>query len=266
MDFVYDISNGFLDSIRLDIYVRRIYHNDKSRETMGNILKHNIAIVLIPYLLMELIGYAIPSLLYSLWFIQYPLSIISNIIHLVYYHDLGSQYARDKGGRKKAAKKSTMPNPVIISIIMSIYQLVIVLTAHLIRSLLSQSIGIFSDLIIFTIWTIYYSIYSYNSLWQQMSLGISQRIRLHEEKWGYFFGYGAIVSLLNQSSHPLMRIVYNIYLTHLLMIPHERIDYFKDPHKPSYPSLNLGCFSYVMKKITSTIRYLLSTITSSSPS
>lgn len=256
MDFVYDVLNGFVDSVRFDLYISNILYNERSRNTLISILKHNLLFIFVPYLLMSGIEYVEIPVLTSLLILQYPLFVISNIIHLVYYHNLGTQHAASR--RRHTNRQRSAPNPVVISIVMSIYQLVIYLTMLIIQNILSDSMKLLSDTLVFVIWTIYYSIYSYNSLWQQMSLTISQRIHIHEEKWAYFLGYAAVISTLNQYSHPLLKIVYNIYLTHLLMIPYEREGYFANRQLVSYPSLNLGCFSYVLKKITTGIKYVLS--------
>ena len=249
-----DITIGLLDSARIDYFLTFVHANDKSKRIVWNIIKTNLLLHIFPAILFSLIG------LPDYWVLSVPINLISAFVHIIFYIELSGVY---KNSPRSSIKSNRSPrskspiNDIVMTIIMAVYQATISLFTYLLNFIFP--LAYVTPYVIFCIWTIYYSMYTYNTLWQAIGIDIPTRIKLHEKKWAYFLGHGLIVSLLHTYADSVLILVsYNIYVGHLLLIPFAmRRRLKKLTPELSYPPINLSIFSYVLGKIISACNYFI---------
>lgn len=255
MEIIRDIFRGFVDSIRIDLFISHSTNNEKCIRIFKKIIKHNLLLHILPILLVNLIYYFFDYSLYViLFYINYILILCSVFLHVVSFIELARIFNTvNRMKQIKSDKNATFTDMITIIIMMAIYQLVVYASTGLISFVMEDNklypLGIFLNFIILTV---YHSLYSYNNLWQKHGATIINRITSHEVRWPYFLGYGLIATIIyGYSTNPYIMVIYNMYMATLisipLLIPFD-FDYFF-VKKPTYGKINLSIFSFAIAKM-----------------
>lgn len=247
-----DILQGFLDSIRADIFISHVWNSTKGINTMKKLFKHNMRLHILPLLLVDCIYYLFDMQFHTiLRYINYPIMLFSIFIHTIIYIEFANAFNSVNGIKKiKSTKQEgTFVDTITITIMMAIYQLVVYFSTAVVNFIFEDKFYLFGLFLTFGILTIYHSLYSYNNLWQKIDLDISRRVNVHEIRWAYFLGYGLIATIVYiYTTNAYILAIYNMYMAMLLSIPLlQPFDfnfYFVD--KPIYFKINLTVFSYII--------------------
>jgi hypothetical protein len=237
-NIIIDIGKGFLDTLRIDLFISHIYDNEKAKKIFYGLLYYNTGLnTFLPLILSFIIDTS--TMFYKM--ITSSLIITSGIIHIIMYFELTKIYSTCL----KTARRGTISIDISLLIIVFFYQLCMIVFIYLSNFIFEY--GYLSYGINFFMLTLYHSMYTYNALWQYAGTKLEERIFVHERKWGYFFGYGILGSLLYMSTEMYINtMIYNIFIAHLLFIPFVRGKYIDTTN--SYPPISLSFFSFILKK------------------
>lgn len=236
IQILYDFFLGLISSVRIDLIFTTIKSDSKLQSLWLKILKYNSLLHILPHIVTILLSSYV-----NLYFVQYLISPISAIFHLIHYMDL-LRISTDHCVDFRSKNKKELIDLISLGITMSIYSMVIYLTTELIN-IFFRNFYFIGYLLNFIILSIYHSFYCFNSLWQYHQISPSTRIDMHEKLWPYYVGYGFIATIIYLNTSCLMCGIYNIYFGFLMMIPFLIKPIF--PKKNSYPSINLTIFSYL---------------------
>ncbi len=253
-----DFINGLITSLHIDLIVEQFYNNIRFRLLLFRIIKYNIVMYLIPFIIGYFLEYWFGVLLTGLLnILMYPINIFSAVFHLLHYVDLINIIS------VKVFKISTNNQDVLdlmsVSILMFIYQFVIFLTTHVINLIFGEYYFVAFLLNLFTL-SIYHSFYCFNNLWHYQKIKIAYRIDMYEKMWPYYIGYGTIATFLYLCiKNPIVLFLYNLYMTFIVSIPFIINPLYPKKNMP-YPKINLKIFTYAIqfifilaKKISKTI-------------
>ncbi len=173
-------------------------------------------------------------------------NIVGSFFHLFNYIDLVNITSRHN---KKSLTKISAIDGLSLALTISIYQIVIFGTTHLINMIFHEKIYLLSFLINFVILTIYHSFYYYNNLWHYKKIEIMYRIDMHEKIWPYYIGYGTISTLIYLTGSTMISIAtYNIYM--IIALSNPFLTEIKYPSTTiKYPAINLYIFGYLTDKL-----------------
>lgn len=252
---IQDYLLGVTQSVRLDLFIAVTMQDIKFRETIGKIIRLNTYLYFMPYLFVTMIDkYFEVQMLYTLSYLSYIVTIIGTFIHLVYYTDAINAIRRQK---EMPTYKSGLLDTTTLIITMSLYQFAIYLTTTIIDVLLYQTYYL-AKMINFVILSIYHSLYCYNNLWHCRGIKIAHRIDMHEKLWPMYIGYGAFVTLLYFCTfdHYYITGLYNIYMAVIVSLPFI-LNVKYPPQHTQYPSINLGIFTYIIKRIFNFVKFII---------
>jgi hypothetical protein len=263
MEIVKDISYGFIDSIRMDIFASYAYSNTKGLRTIFKILKYNLYLHVVPTFIANLLSTIFQFSFYTiLYYLNYLLMTISIFLHTVAYIELANSLSGSLSSKKfkKVKSEISFSNTITIIIMMTIYQLVVFFSTKLISLVLDHSFYLLGIIINFIILTIYHSIYAYNNLWQGLGIDLNKRIIIHEKRWAYFLGYGLTATILyTYAVNGYIVAIYNMYVGALLSIPlllNFDYDFYFGSNIP-YFRLNLSFFSVLIMWIFTLVKKIL---------
>lgn len=261
-EIIYDFFGGLFNSFKINLFVKELLKNSKLLKLVSKIFFYNFIFYFLPTIFLNIIYYIFGITLFRIMpVINVIITIISDVFHMLHYIDLINIIS------KNISKNDSNVMPplelVSLSIIMTIYQIVIYLVVEIINITFNQKIWFISSILNFIILTIYHSFYCYNNLWHYKKIEMHHRIIMHEKLWPYYIGYGTIAALIYQNmDHHFIVFIYNIYLVLIIFLP-----FFIEPKYPSekknypnYPSINLKIFSYITSKIFLLSKYLINII------
>jgi hypothetical protein len=260
-EIIIDIFKGLFNSLRFDLFIKPITNNIKLQKLFMRVLKYNFITRIVPQMITFLIYYIFGLSLYSLLnIINYPISLLTLIFHLVHYLEIiniVSPYA------SKTGQEMPFIDGITIGITMSIYGTVIYLATELIRFVFHDRLYFIAIILNFFILTIYHSFYCYNNLWQFHKINMNKRIDIHEKLWPYYFGYGIISTIIYlYSANHYMMLLYNLYLFLIISVPF--LTELRFPTKVSpYPKINLTIFSYMTGYVFNMSRKIINYVTKS---
>jgi hypothetical protein len=228
LEILSDLSNGILNSIRVDAIIYYLIASFK----MANIMFKVCVCEILMLIAINVISMFSSSQDGGL--VIYALKIINGVfIFLSTAEFIGTIDIVDNN------KKGTVIDIVSTIMTMSIYQLSMMLLVNFINYVLFSTASI---VINFFILTIYHSFYAYNNLWQKKGIKISARVNIYECRWAYYAGLGILPTIIYLNSYNIyIASLYNLYLFLLIMVPF----YVKEPAILIYPKINLKVFTYV---------------------
>lgn len=254
-EIINDCYSGIYDSVCIGYLIKPFRENLSIRNCFWKIVKYNFLMHFFPYLLVLFLQYLLNINLSNFFnLINIPITIFSIFFHIIHYIDLISMIC------KYSLKMSNINGSIdlfSLTIITSIYQVVIYLSSTVIQYFIPERYNFIGSIINFVILAIYHSFYCFNSLWHYKQIMIGYRIDIHEKLWPYYIGYSMIAtSLYLYSSHPIILICYNIYLIIIIMLP-----FFLNTRYPSanisYPKINMLIFMHVISYILAIVKKYL---------
>lgn len=243
-NIIYDMIKGFLDSIRLDILIVKMWLNEKLRRIFTKILKYNILFHIIPFILWKLINtyvYELPGVIFQM--IDYLTIIVSTLFHILHYLDLMNLMGTYC---PKTISNGSALDLISMAITMSIYQFIIFISTSLIDFIFYHKFKTISFIFNFIVLVIYHSFYCFNGLWQFRKIDMKYRLDIFERLWPYYFGYGIMATIIYAYiSNPFVAVLYNLYIALIISLPF--LIEIKYPARiMSYPKISLSIFSYLM--------------------
>jgi hypothetical protein len=224
-----NVLQGIINSLRLDRAVCLCYSSQKTLSKLWNIIFWNYFMILFPGLLVswfeQRTGIQPKGLfLMSLDFILIIIFGVATITNLVLCIDLThhlSQVIPIKR-RKSTPNPSDLifNDPISLSIMMSIFQCIILFSTHILNILPLPYVECLSFLVL----TIYHSFIYFHIFSNQKGYTITEQFNLYETNWIYYVGYGIPISILSIFSgvgyhaNYIIGFIYNIYYALLIII------------------------------------------------
>lgn len=242
-----DYIDGILQSLKIHLFFKLLLTNKNFYNLIIKLLKFNLTLHIFPTLIINIIIYYFNF--NAAKYMIYPFLLLNSIFYSLYYNDfLAIVYPDER-------QKCIYVNPIVITILIMCYQLSIYLGIVIVDYLFYNNFYLLSVIINIFLLSIYYSFYCYNNIFNYNNINLSTRIKLIENIWPYYLGYGTNISILYYfTDNFYILIVHNIYLlillTIVLIIP------FKCTHQ-NYPPIKLDIFSSLLSFILKTINYFL---------
>lgn len=224
-----NISKGIINSLRFDRAACLCYSNQKTLTKIWKIIYWNYFLVLFPGLFMmwfeQKTGLQ-PSgiVLMVVDFLLTILFTISTVVNLILAMDLTHHLSQLIPIKRRTSQPDpsniVFNDPVSLSIMMSIFQCIILFSTNLINLLPIPHIECFSFLIL----TIYHSFIYFHIYSTQKGYTVTEQFSLYETNWIYYVGYGMLISFLSVFSgigyhaNYVIGFLYNIYYALLIII------------------------------------------------
>lgn len=250
----YDLMSGFVDSLRFDLVFNKMQINPKLYLGVKKIIKYNLSVYLIPFIVVHIINYLTSIDLNPVFnYIYVIIGIISGVFHLFCFIDLIDIVCTYTNRWRKKYNKL---DPISLTILMFIYQLSIYFIVEIIDLLFYTQFGMLTTIIKFGVLTIYHSFHCFNNLWHYKKIDIHHRIDFYEKMWAYYVGYGIILSIIYLYCNYIPIIgLYNICTSVTIIIPFIVKSRYPNNGTTTYPKINLRLFSIVMGYVGYIIKY-----------
>lgn len=246
-DILSDYIDGILQSLKIHIFLKLLFTNRNFYNLIIKLLKINLTLHIFPTFVINCFIYYFNFnvLKYAI----YPFLLLNSIFYSLYYNDFLAIIYPDE------RQKCVYVNPIVIAILIICYQLSIYLGIIIVDYLFYNNFYILSIVINIFLLSIYYSFYCYNNIFNYNNISLSTRIKIIENIWPYYLGYGTNISILYYfTDHFYVLVLHNLYLLILLTIV--LIVPFKCS-RGNYPSIRLDIFSTLLKFSLKIINYFM---------